>query len=740
MYLWVHEQSSKLDSVKKSTLRPSFIPTGWSFQQCVGTHSPITVKDRIRPVAFALFGYAAPLYMIPLLPAKTTAASCAYFIIIVILWHMLSVLPAPVASMMLILLFTFGETLDEEVAIASYVSPYMLHVVAAMIVVGASKSTKLFDRAAIVVLRNHGARIRSLLLGFAGVALILTVFLDNSVTTLVMVTLIERATHTIQDSTIQGFHKKALFNKVTRRYSRSRRKTLEDIYLRDLDSMAEIERSAHNYATEDYDGARRSEIAAAENSPTAESGAAAPFVTTTVPKTPPLVTAKRKARVPLAPSVSPRTTPSTTTTKDSKTILPRTVNRLRRSIAIMERGQVVVPGTSSPAPSSLRATSPTTSSHRRSTAFSIYDTVALREVASWERERYSVIQRDLIVSAVMVTVIGSMVSTTGNMATLFLFSYLEMRFEHKVIPGGAWIMILFPVVGDAEEDEHARTEISKVLEKRRENLGTMNVSEGVYASVPVIVLAVWALASKLFFTGSYHIEETGAERMLVIDYLVVLVLVVMPQKSRPVTDAAAATDTASPSSREAPHLRVTTAFVNWHAVLLGIRWGPLIIHGSVSSVGKAVQVSGIAHWVHSALDEFHMLDPTAIQVILATMSSVLTEVVSIQVTVPLLVPIVIELALKMRFNPLYFAIPVVVAASTTLILPTAAIAVAILDDTVNISRRKLLVQGVVIKAVTIVSLLFSMNTVGDALFSWSEVPAWAQTVENINSSLNLQIP
>lgn len=89
-----------------------------------------------------------------------------------------------------------------------------MHLVAAMVVIRVGESSQLFDRVAIVVIRSHGARIRSLLLGFAGLALVLTLFLDNGITTLLMVALVERATQTIQDNTIQTYQKKALFNKV----------------------------------------------------------------------------------------------------------------------------------------------------------------------------------------------------------------------------------------------------------------------------------------------------------------------------------------------------------------------------------------------------------------------------------------------------------------------------------------------------------------------------------------------
>ncbi|XP_075745020.1 uncharacterized protein LOC142803598 [Rhipicephalus microplus] len=90
-------------------------------------------------------------------------------------------------------------------------------------------------------------------------------------------------------------------------------------------------------------------------------------------------------------------------------------------------------------------------------------------------------------------------------------------------------------------------------------------------------------------------------------------------------------------------------------------------------------------------------------------------------------------------NPLYFAIPVAVASSTTLVLPTAAMSIAILDDVLTPCRRKMLIHGAVLKLVTLSSLIFSMNTVGELLFSWSELPSWAQQQPAPNASSALAI-
>lgn len=706
-----------------------------------------------------LLGYLAPLYVVPLLQVGAPAATCAYCILLVLWWNVLSVLPAPVTSMLPMLLFTVGDVLGEDVAIASYISPYALHMVAAMIVIGAGKSAKLFDRIAIVVLRNHGTRIRSLLLGFAGMALFLSLFLDNSITTLVMVAFIERAILTIQDNTIQNFQKKALFNKVTRRYSRTRRKTLEELCLRTTESIADLDPSRRGSTSIDEE--TRNE---GRQSFTPEATVGIGRQGSPVPAVPASVTVndvkKTTARANRQLSlVSPVPSPKYFLAGTPKARKPSVVSAIkpraqsassdRRRISIMERGQIVLPGSSSP--DSRRNSLPAVlTARRRSTMFSsVFDTVGLRDIASWEKERYGTIRRDLVVGVVMVTVIGSIVSTGGNMATIFLFSYLEMRFDRKVMYGTTWVLIVIPVVScgllacfsvmyfvllrhyDAEEDEHTRLGILKVLEKHGESLGNKNLMEDICFVVPVCVLFAWLLANGMVtfsvVTGSGYFKKPTDAHMLVFDYVVVLLLVSIPQGTKASADTSGTFETDGGT-------RINTVPTEWRTSVPDIRWGPLIIYGSVSCIAKAMQMSGLMLWIQAVFNEFYFFTPATIQAVLTIVSSVLTELISIEVTVHLLIPVVVELALKVPCNPLYFAIPVAVAASTTLILPTAAIPVAILDDMLNISRRNLLLQGMLIKLVTIASLLFSMNTVGDTLFSWNEMPTWAQTGPRHNAS------
>ncbi|KAH8039932.1 hypothetical protein HPB51_009188 [Rhipicephalus microplus] len=365
--------------------------------------------------------------------------------------------------------------------------------------------------------------------------------------------------------------------------------------------------------------------------------------------------------------------------------------------------------------------------------------------------RYTSLHRDLLLGAVMVAVIGSIFSPRGNTANVMLFSYLRMRFSDFVLHITSWMLVVFPVVGcgllacvsvmyfaivqqhDAEEDENSRLEILKIIEKQSQELGTLTPVERLVIIAFTLAVMLWLAVHVIaFFTRDGRFAIFSDHETLALDYLLVALLSSADSQWYTARNEARVT-AGGPSNA-----------LDWRSLVANILWGPLIIHGSMSCMGRALQVSGATYWIQALFSEFNLFPPTTIQIVLTVLSCVLTEFVSIDVTVAMLLPVVVDLAsivsaLMVPCNPLYFAIPVAVASSTTLVLPTAAMSIAILDDVLTPCRRKMLIHGAVLKLVTLSSLIFSMNTVGEMLFSWSELPSWAQQQPAPNASSALAL-
>ncbi|XP_077491812.1 uncharacterized protein LOC144102406 [Amblyomma americanum] len=64
-------------------------------------------------------------------------------------------------------------------------------------------------------------------------------------------------------------------------------------------------------------------------------------------------------------------------------------------------------------------------------------------------------------------------------------------------------------------------------------------------------------------------------------------------------------------------------------------------------------------------------------------------------------------------NPLYFAIPVAVAASTSLVLPTSGVGIAVLCNMIDVGPLQLLLNGFAVKITALIMILLTVNLNSD---------------------------
>ncbi|XP_042144182.1 uncharacterized transporter B0285.6-like [Ixodes scapularis] len=81
-------------------------------------------------------------------------------------------------------------------------------------------------------------------------------------------------------------------------------------------------------------------------------------------------------------------------------------------------------------------------------------------------------------------------------------------------------------------------------------------------------------------------------------------------------------------------------------------------------------------------------------------------------------------AVKVPVNPLYFAIPVTVAASTTLVFPTASFVLAYVYDRLDIGLWDLVLCGLVVKIICVAIIILTVSTLGNYIFHWTLLPPW----------------
>ncbi|XP_077544501.1 solute carrier family 13 member 1-like [Haemaphysalis longicornis] len=141
--------------------------------------------------------------------------------------------------------------------------------------------------------------------------------------------------------------------------------------------------------------------------------------------------------------------------------------------------------------------------------------------------------------------------------------------------------------------------------------------------------------------------------------------------------------------------------------------------------------SGFSLWLCDQLRRLE-LSKLLYQCILATFSSLLTELGSSAAAASVLVPVAVDIAAATHCNPLYYAIPVTVAASTSFLLPTSGIGLAILSSIFDIGPLELLLPALKMKLAALTMIVLAVNLNPDL----RRLPEWV-FVEDDNGTATL---
>ncbi|XP_077512707.1 Na(+)/citrate cotransporter-like [Amblyomma americanum] len=153
-----------------------------------------------------------------------------------------------------------------------------------------------------------------------------------------------------------------------------------------------------------------------------------------------------------------------------------------------------------------------------------------------------------------------------------------------------------------------------------------------------------------------------------------------------------------------------------------------------------MQEFGLAAWISRRVLAIPAPNLPLSQVALTACSALLTEITGDVSTASLLMPIVVDVAVINQCHPLYFAIPVLVGASTSIIFPVGSMALALLYSMTDQGAREMMATGLLTKVSTIFIVLLTVNTVGYYIFEWRDAPPWleaAVTGTSTNQSVGL---
>ncbi|KAH7977520.1 hypothetical protein HPB49_002137 [Dermacentor silvarum] len=171
-------------------------------------------------------------------------------------------------------------------------------------------------------------------------------------------------------------------------------------------------------------------------------------------------------------------------------------------------------------------------------------------------------------------------------------------------------------------------------------------------------------------------------------------------------------------------------FMDFDGIVQRLPWGAIITVAGSDAIMLIIKVSGFTQWLSTQLQRYAP-SQLVMQCVLALCSSLLTELVSNTSAVSVLLPVAVDIAVTTPCNPLYFAIPVTVAASTSLVLPTSGVSLAVLTNLIDIGPVQLLLMGLTLKSIALLMILLTVNLNAE----YHRLPHWIFT-ERRNHTLS----
>ena len=157
---------------------------------------------------------------------------------------------------------------------------------------------------------------------------------------------------------------------------------------------------------------------------------------------------------------------------------------------------------------------------------------------------------------------------------------------------------------------------------------------------------------------------------------------------------------------------------NWQAANT-LPWGTLLLFGGGLSLAAAMSRTGLASWIGDSLGFIDLLPLFVIILVVTAVIVFLTELTSNIATTATFLPILAALAIGISENPLYLAIPAVLAASCAFMLPVATPPNAVIYGSERVSIPEMARAGLVLNVVFTAVVTLLAYTLAAWVFSLS---------------------
>ncbi|MDQ6962396.1 MAG: DASS family sodium-coupled anion symporter [Mariprofundaceae bacterium] len=139
--------------------------------------------------------------------------------------------------------------------------------------------------------------------------------------------------------------------------------------------------------------------------------------------------------------------------------------------------------------------------------------------------------------------------------------------------------------------------------------------------------------------------------------------------------------------------------VTWKAIESHVNWGVIFMYGGAIAVGKALAVTGAAHWIATYLLPQQM---TALLLfaLLAALTLLLTEGVSNAAAVAILLPVAVPVGMEIGVDPIQIALAIGIISGFAFMLPMGTPANALVFSTGYVRMSAMIGRGAVLSSCT----------------------------------------
>ncbi|CAL1267392.1 unnamed protein product [Larinioides sclopetarius] len=320
--------------------------------------------------------------------------------------------------------------------------------------------------------------------------------------------------------------------------------------------------------------------------------------------------------------------------------------------------------------------------------------------------------------------IGGTGSLIGTLPNLTLVAILE-----KLYPGSdeisfaSWMMYNIPglflcvIIGwlylwlvniyfsKLNNNDESKDKLYRIILQRYQRLGSLSSYEATVIVLFSILILLWMFRDPKFIPGWY--TALGFKLKVgdsAIAIAIVFLMFLLPSDFR---------DLNSPRILE------------WKETQAKFPWSVIFLVGGGASLAQGAQVSGLSTCLVSMLSELRTLPPWLVVAITCFIIATATEFFSNLAVTMIFLPILSQMALSIGMNPLYLMLPATVVASYSFMLPVATIPNAIAFEEGNMKMMDMIKPGIAMNIMCCCVQLFTLNTLGIALFDLNKFPSWA---------------